>query len=86
MRIRFREHFEQQVGLPWPIWTAIGTLRGTILALMGSILELQGVTLGLWEIIWGALGFHFERPGTPHGHFFLIWHRFRRNDENRTKT
>ena len=25
-QIRVREHFEQQVGLPWPIWAAIGTL------------------------------------------------------------
>lgn len=24
-QIRFRAHFEQQVGLPWPVWAAIGT-------------------------------------------------------------
>ena len=25
-KIRVGEHFEQQVGLPWPIWAAIGAL------------------------------------------------------------
>ena len=52
----------------------------------GLILGLQGDILVLWEIILGALGFHFEWPGMPHGHFVLIWQRFRLNYENRTKT
>ena len=26
IQIRCREHFEQQVGLPWPVWATIGTL------------------------------------------------------------
>ena len=40
-KIRVREHFEQQVGLPWPIWAAIGP----ILALLGFILEHPGIIL-----------------------------------------
>ena len=52
----------------------------------GLILGLQGAILALWEIILGALGFHFERPGTPHGHFFLIWQRFCQKYEDRAKT
>ena len=46
-KIRVREHFEQQVGLPWPIWAAIGP----ILALLGFILEYPGIILVPWEPI-----------------------------------
>ena len=76
IQIRFREHFEQQVGLPWPVWAAIGTLRAPILTLLGFILELPGIILMPWGKVLGAPSVHFESPGAPHGHFFLIWQRF----------
>ena len=57
-KIRVREHFEQQVGLPWPIWAAIGTLEGSILALWGLIFGSPGIHCGARG---RCLGFHLAR-------------------------
>ena len=54
-KIRVREHFEQQVGLPWPIWAAIGTLEGSILALLGLILDLPGIIVVLGGVVWASI-------------------------------
>ena len=58
-KIRVREHFEQQVGLPWPIWAAIGTLEGSILALWGLIFGSPGIHCGAQG---RCLGFHLKFP------------------------
>ena len=62
-KIRVREHFEQQVGLPWPIWAAIGTLEGSILALWGLIFGSPGIHCGARERCWcHSWGFHLRFP------------------------
>ena len=58
-KIRVREHFEQQVGLPWPIWAAIGTLEGSIWALWGLIFGSPGIHCGAQG---RCLGFHLKFP------------------------
>ena len=62
-KIRVREHFEQQVDLPWPIWAAIGTLEGSILALWGLIFGSPGIHCGARGRCWGhSWGFHLRFP------------------------
>ena len=81
-QIRFWEHLEQQVGLPWPIWAAIGTLGGPIWAFLGLNLELgELVLLPRWTIS-GAKGRHFEGPRAPRGSILSILQQICQIHEN----
>ena len=55
-KIRVGEHFEQQVGLPWPIWAAIGTHEGSILTFLGLILDLPGFIVVLGGDVGATVG------------------------------
>ena len=73
-QIRFREHLELQIGLPWTIWTAIGTLGGPILALVALNFDRRGLILVPGETVLGAPGLHFKGPGAPCGSILSVLH------------
>ena len=82
-KIRVREHFEQQVGLPWPIWAAIGTLEGSILALLGLIFGSPGVHCGARG---RCLGFHLRFPARHMAKLCDLAAIFAENTKNHAKT
>ena len=71
-QIQFREHLEQQVGLPWPIWAAIGTLGGPIWAFLGLNLELRGFICWPDGAFWVPRASILRVPARPEAIFFWI--------------
>ena len=75
-QIRFWEHLEQQVGLPWPIWAAIGTLGGPIWAFLGLNLELRGFICWPDGPFWVPRASILRFPGHPEAAFCQFYSKF----------